>query len=66
MKGPIPFPILGFCKRVLVNFRQNQGLLLAGAVAYYALLSIVPLFALLLVGLAHIFERDRLIAIATT
>ncbi|HEY0706314.1 MAG TPA: YihY/virulence factor BrkB family protein [Polyangia bacterium] len=65
-KDRIAFPLWAFCRRVLVNFRQNQGLLLAGAVAYYALLSMVPLFALLLVGLAHVFDRDRLIAIATT
>ena len=32
-----------FALRVLKAFRKNQGLLLAGAVAYYALLSIVPL-----------------------
>ncbi|MES2099079.1 MAG: ribonuclease R, partial [Pseudomonadota bacterium] len=33
----------GFAWRTLRAFRANQGLLLAGAVAYYALLSIVPL-----------------------
>jgi YihY family inner membrane protein len=66
VKALLSFPLWTFSWRVLVNFRRNQGLLLAGAVAYYALLSIVPLFALLLVGLAHVFERDRLIAIATT
>ena len=32
-----------FAVRVLQAFRANQGLLLAGAVAYYTLLSIVPL-----------------------
>ena len=32
--------------RLAADFRRNQGLLLAGAVAYYTLLSLVPLFAL--------------------
>ena len=39
-----------FLLRVLKGFRHNQGILLSGAVAYYMLLSIVPLLALLLVG----------------
>jgi uncharacterized BrkB/YihY/UPF0761 family membrane protein len=32
----------GFLLQVLGRFRQNQGLLLAGAIAYYTLLSIIP------------------------
>ena len=36
-----------FTLRVLRAFRANQGLLLAGAVAYYTLLSIVPLLILI-------------------
>lgn len=32
-----------FVMQALKAFRANQGMLLAGAVAYYALLSIVPL-----------------------
>jgi len=51
-----------FVRRVLQDFRKNQGLLLAGAVAYYALLSLVPLFTLLLVALSHFVDRGRLIA----
>jgi membrane protein len=35
---------------VLVTFRRTHGLLMAGAIAYYTLLSLVPLFALLLIG----------------
>ncbi len=53
---------LVFSQRVLSGFRRNQGLLLAGAVAYYMLLSIVPLFALLLVGLSHLYAPQALIA----
>jgi membrane protein len=55
-----------FVRRVLHDFRKNQGLLLAGAVAYYALLSLVPLFTLLLVALSHLIDRDRLISTVAT
>ena len=51
-----------FIRRVLRDFRKNRGLLLAGAVAYYALLSLVPLFTLLLIALSHLLDRERLIA----
>jgi len=54
-------PWLVFLHRLLRDFRKNQGLLLAGAVAYYTLLSLVPLFALLLVGLSHLVDPKRLI-----
>ncbi|HXJ82261.1 MAG TPA: YihY/virulence factor BrkB family protein [Candidatus Methylomirabilis sp.] len=50
-----------FLLRVLAGFRRNQGLLLSGAVAYYTLLSIVPLFVLLLVGLSHVADQQRLL-----
>jgi YihY family inner membrane protein len=49
-----------FILSVLGNFRRNQGLLLSGAVAYYTLLSIVPMFALILVGLSHFIEEEQL------
>lgn len=42
-------------------FRANQGLLLAGAVAYYTLLSIVPMFALILVGLSQFVDKHALL-----
>lgn len=42
-----------FALRVLKAFKANQGLLLAGAVAYYALLSIVPLLILVVIVLSH-------------
>jgi YihY family inner membrane protein len=54
--------MLAFVVRVLGDFRRNQGLLLSGAVAYYTLLSIVPLFTVLLVGLAHLVDERRLLA----
>jgi membrane protein len=50
-----------FALAVLKHFRANQGLLLAGAVAYYALLSLVPLLILILVALSHVFEEGRLL-----
>lgn len=50
-----------FAWQVLKGFRANQGLLLAGAVAYYALLSIVPLLILTVIALSHVVDqRERL------
>ena len=53
---------LGFAAQTLRAFRANQGLLLAGGVAYYTLLSIVPLMILLVIILSHVIETDRLLA----
>jgi YihY family inner membrane protein len=50
-----------FVLRVLKGFRANQGLLLAGAVAYYALLSIVPLLILSVIALSHYVEQAELL-----
>ena len=50
-----------FALRVLKGFRANQGLLLAGAVAYYALLSIVPLLILVAIALSHVIEQAALL-----
>jgi len=47
--------------RALRAFRANQGLLLAGAVAYYALLSIVPLLILIAVALTHVIDQAELL-----
>jgi len=51
---------------VLRDFRRNQGLLLAGAVAYNTLLSLVPLFALLLVVLSHLVDEEQLVQTLAT
>src|SRR5674476_414521 len=51
-----------FALRVLRGFRANQGLLLAGAVAYYALLSIVPLLILMAIALSHVIDQTELLA----
>jgi membrane protein len=50
-----------FTLHVLRDFHRRRGLLLAGAVAYYTLLSIVPLLALVLVGLSHFVNQEKLI-----
>jgi membrane protein len=50
-----------FALRVLKAFQANQGLLLAGAVAYYALLSIVPLLILMVIALSHVFDEEVLL-----
>ncbi|MDB5942094.1 MAG: YihY/virulence factor BrkB family protein [Ramlibacter sp.] len=50
-----------FAWRVLKAFKNNQGLLLAGAVAYYALLSIVPLLILSVIALSHFVDRGELL-----
>ncbi|HZV64210.1 MAG TPA: YihY/virulence factor BrkB family protein, partial [Telluria sp.] len=52
---------LDFTLRVLKGFRANQGLLLAGAVAYYALLSIVPFLMLVVVVLSHFIDPAALL-----
>ena len=51
-----------FALRTLKAFRANQGLLLAGAVAYYALLSLVPLLILALIALSHWIDPPELLA----
>ena len=51
-----------FALQVLRAFRANQGLLLAGAVAYYTLLSLVPLLILVVVALSHVIDQAVLLA----
>jgi membrane protein len=51
-----------FALAVLRQFRANQGLLLAGAVAYYALLSLVPLLILVVLALTHFFDEAEVLA----
>ena len=57
MKNPVAFAL-----RVLKGFQANQGLLLAGAVAYYALLSIVPLLILTVIALSQVIDQSVLLA----
>jgi membrane protein len=50
-----------FAIQTLKGFRANQGLLLAGAVAYYALLSIVPLLIVTVIALSHVIDQTELL-----
>ena len=51
-----------FVLATLKSFKVNQGLLLAGAVAYYTLLSLVPLLILIVIALSHYIEQAELLA----
>lgn len=55
-----------FCIDVIKGFRDNQGLLLAGAVAYYTLLSIIPVFALVLIVLSYFIDIEILLQTLAT
>lgn len=58
--------LFSFLLRVVRGFMRNQGLLLSGAVAYYTLLSIVPLSILALIVLTHFLEKQQLIHTLST
>ena len=49
-----------FALQVLSAFQKNQGLLLSGALAYYVLLSVIPLFTFLLLMLSHVVDAAAL------
>ena len=50
-----------FLVQVLKAFQANQGLLLAGAVAYYTLLSLIPLLILIVIALSHLIGQAELL-----
>jgi YihY family inner membrane protein len=52
-----------FLRRVGRGLKKNQVFLLSGAVAYNALLSIIPFFALILLGLSHFVDTESLLEI---
>ncbi len=52
-----------FSKRVLVRFHRNKGLLMASAVAFNALLSLVPLIGLVLVILSLFVDTEVLLSV---
>ena len=65
---PCPSPVcfilrhpLIFIGRVLRQFQVHRGLLLAAAIAYYALLALVPLVILLLVALSQVINEAQLL-----
>ena len=45
---------------------RNQGLLLSSAIAYYTLLSIVPMSILAIIGLSHFVKEDSLLQTLST
>lgn len=51
-----------FALRTLSAFRANQGLLLAAGVAYYALLSLVPMLILIVIALSQLIDQDELLS----
>lgn len=57
LRNPVAFAL-----QVLKAFQANQGLLLAGAVAFYALLSIVPLLILMVIALSQVIDQEVLLA----
>jgi membrane protein len=52
-----------FARAVIKQFQASQGLLLAGAIAYYALLSLVPLLILMVILLSQFFPAERLLQV---
>ncbi len=66
MSSPSPVRLvlrhpLAFVGRTLRRFQANRGLLLAAAIAYYALLALVPLVILLLVALSQVINEAQLL-----
>jgi len=55
-----------FIVNVLQGFKRNQGFLLSGSIAYYTLLSIVPMLTLTLVVLSHFVDEANLHRTLTT
>ena len=53
--------LFGFLFRVAHDFRRNQGFLLSGAIAYYTLLSVVPLSILALTVLSNFMGAEQLV-----
>jgi YihY family inner membrane protein len=56
----------GFLLKVMRDFKRNQGMLLSGAVAYYTLLSIVPMSILALIVLSHFVKEEQLLQTLST
>lgn len=54
-----------FVLKTFKSFSKNQGMLLAGAIAYYALLSVVPLLILSVIALSHLVDQAQLLSTLT-
>ena len=61
-----PSQLWGFLLKVMRDFKRNQGMLLSGAVAYYTLLSIVPMSILALIVLSHFVREEQLFQTLST
>ncbi|MEQ5801779.1 YihY/virulence factor BrkB family protein [Halomonas sp. H10-9-1] len=57
--------IARFLWRVICAFLRNRGVLLAGGVGYNILLSIVPLFAVMVVLLTRVVDQQQLLEVLT-
>jgi len=55
-----------FLFKVMRDFKRNQGMLLSGAVAYYTLLSIVPMSILALIVLTNFVREEQLFQTLST
>ena len=55
--------LLLFALRVARNFFRNKGLLLAGSLAYNALLSLVPLLGLVVVAQSYLFDAQTVLLV---
>ena len=66
MSGQVMGRLFSFLLRVLRGFKRNQGLLLSGAVAYYTLLSVIPMSILALIVLTHFIKEQQLIHTMST
>lgn len=54
---------LAFIANVYAGFQCNQAMLIAGSIAYYALLSLVPLLILSILALSHFVEQSVLLSV---
>lgn len=57
---------LRFARNVVIGFHRNQGFLLAGAIAYNTLLSLVPACALVLAVLSEVVPEQHLLSLLNT
>jgi YihY family inner membrane protein len=64
--NPLFTRLFSFLLRVARGFMRSQGFLLSGAVAYYTLLSIVPLSIIALIVLTNFIEEQQLIHTLST